>query len=121
MTDGYFLAKKYGVIHFTNTWEISKEFRPIEINQEDKITVNFGIELGLAFQLQDDYLDCFGNPKTFGKKVGGDIITNKKTFLYLKTLQRSNETDARILKQLFSIFLPGPLEMKKLLNLYQVK
>ena len=44
MTDGYFLAKKYGVIHFTNTWEISKEFRPIEINQEDKITLKFLID-----------------------------------------------------------------------------
>ena len=67
-------------------------------------TYEFGRNLGIAFQLQDDYLDCFGNPKTFGKKVGGDIITNKKTFLYLKTLQKSNESDARVLKQLFSSF-----------------
>jgi len=67
-------------------------------------TYEFGRNLGIAFQLQDDYLDCFGNPKTFGKKVGGDIVTNKKTFLYLKTLQKSNESDARVLKQLFSSF-----------------
>jgi len=44
----------------------------------------FGRNLGIAFQLQDDYLDAFGDPKTFGKQVGGDIIENKKTFLYLK-------------------------------------
>ena len=73
-------------------------------------TYEFGRNLGIAFQLQDDYLDCFGNQKTFGKKVGGDIITNKKTFLYLKTLQKSNESDARILKQLFSSFPEDPSE-----------
>ncbi|MCL4165974.1 UNVERIFIED_CONTAM: hypothetical protein GTU68_038733, partial [Idotea baltica] len=44
----------------------------------------FGRHLGIAFQLQDDYLDAFGDPKTFGKQVGGDIIENKKTYLYLK-------------------------------------
>ena len=44
LTDGYFLAKKYGVIHFTNTWEISKKLDPIEINQEDKIAVKFLID-----------------------------------------------------------------------------
>ena len=73
-------------------------------------TYEFGRNLGIAFQLQDDYLDCFGNPKTFGKKVGGDIITNKKTFLYLKTLQKTNESDARVLKQLFSSFPENPSE-----------
>ena len=50
----------------------------------------FGKNLGLAFQLQDDYLDAFGNPETFGKKVGGDILTNKKTFLYITALERAN-------------------------------
>ena len=43
---------------------------------------DFGVNLGIAFQLQDDLLDAFGDPKTFGKKVGGDIIENKKTILY---------------------------------------
>lgn len=46
----------------------------------------FGENLGMAFQLQDDLLDAFGNEKTFGKKIGGDIIANKKTFLLLKAL-----------------------------------
>lgn len=46
----------------------------------------FGENLGLAFQLQDDLLDAFGNEQTFGKKIGGDIVSNKKTFLLLKAL-----------------------------------
>ena len=47
---------------------------------------DFGLNLGIAFQLQDDYLDAFGDPLTFGKQVGGDIIENKKTYLYLKAV-----------------------------------
>jgi len=48
---------------------------------------DFGIELGLAFQLQDDYLDAFGDSSKFGKAIGGDIATNKKTFLYIKAFE----------------------------------
>jgi len=61
----------------------------------------FGRNLGIAFQLQDDYLDAFGDPKTFGKQVGGDIIENKKTYLYLKAVEFSNESDRLELSQLF--------------------
>jgi len=54
---------------------------------------DFGRYLGIAFQLQDDYLDAFGDPETFGKQVGGDILENKKTYLYLKTLELGSEQD----------------------------
>ncbi|MCK9423570.1 MAG: polyprenyl synthetase family protein [Bacteroidales bacterium] len=54
---------------------------------------DFGIELGLAFQLQDDYLDAFGDTSVFGKEIGGDIITNKKTFLFLKAFEVAHEDD----------------------------
>ena len=64
---------------------------------------NFGRNLGIAFQLQDDYLDAFGDPKTFGKQVGGDIIENKKTFLYLKALEFSEAEQQQELQDLFSI------------------
>ncbi|MEM8522478.1 polyprenyl synthetase family protein [Flavobacterium sp. PL12] len=64
---------------------------------------DFGLNLGLAFQLQDDYLDAFGDPETFGKQVGGDIIENKKTYLYLKAMAFSNEKDAAELSRLFLI------------------
>lgn len=53
----------------------------------------YGLNLGLAFQLQDDYLDAFGDPKTFGKQIGGDIIENKKTFLVLKTQNSLKNND----------------------------
>ena len=53
----------------------------------------FGINLGLAFQLQDDLLDTFGDQKTFGKKIGGDILANKKTFLLIKALENSSNSE----------------------------
>lgn len=65
-----------------------------EASDEDaNLIYDFGLNLGLAFQLQDDYLDTFGDPETFGKQVGGDIIENKKTYLYLKTLEVANDED----------------------------
>jgi geranylgeranyl diphosphate synthase type II len=70
----------------------------------------FGRNLGIAFQLQDDYLDAFGNPDTFGKQVGGDIIANKKTFLYLTALERSQASEAAELKHLYSISPKDPAE-----------
>ena len=63
----------------------------------------FGLNLGIAFQLQDDYLDAFGDEKTFGKQIGGDIIENKKTYLYLKALEFSNNEQAEQLLHLYSI------------------
>ncbi|MBT7850748.1 MAG: polyprenyl synthetase family protein [Formosa sp.] len=71
------------------------------VEDQDR-SYEFGKNLGIAFQLQDDYLDVFGDPDTFGKQVGGDIIENKKTFLYLKALEFSSESDQQKLKDLFS-------------------
>jgi len=62
-------------------------------NENEQLIYDFGLNLGLAFQLQDDYLDTFGDAETFGKQVGGDIIENKKTFLYLKCLESANQED----------------------------
>ena len=52
---------------------------------------DFGIRIGLAFQVQDDLLDVYGDPKTFGKKIGGDILCNKKTFLLVNALRLAND------------------------------
>ena len=68
----------------------------------------FGKNLGIAFQLQDDYLDAFGNPLTFGKQVGGDIIANKKTFLYLTALQKSTPSEVKTLSSLFGTMPKDP-------------
>jgi len=62
----------------------------------------FGLNLGLAFQIQDDLLDTFGDQKTFGKKIGGDIVQNKKTYLYLKALELADETTGERLKRIYN-------------------
>ena len=63
---------------------------------------NFGVNLGLAFQLQDDILDVYADKNKFGKQVGGDIISNKKTFLLLKAFEDANTNQLKTLNNLFS-------------------
>lgn len=55
-----------------------------------KLLRQFGINIGMGFQLKDDVLDAYGDPKKFGKQVGGDIIANKKTYLLIKALEKVN-------------------------------
>ena len=62
-----------------------------------------GVDLGLAFQLQDDWLDVWGDPKTFGKEIGGDIANNKKTFLLINALDRAEGENADELKRWLAI------------------
>jgi geranylgeranyl diphosphate synthase type II len=62
----------------------------------------FGKNLGIAFQIQDDYLDAFGNPEKFGKQVGGDIQANKKTFLLIHALQTADKQTREKLESLLS-------------------
>ena len=69
---------------------------------EDQVRCyDFGKNLGIAFQLQDDYLDAFGNPEIFGKQVGGDILENKKTYLFLKAIENGSPEVRTELTQLF--------------------
>jgi len=70
----------------------------------------FGLNLGIAFQLQDDYLDAFGNPESFGKQVGGDIIENKKTFLYVNVGESGTARQKKELLDLYSIQPKDPSE-----------
>lgn len=62
----------------------------------------FGINLGLAFQIQDDYFDTFGNTETFGKQVGNDIVTNKKTYLYISALSKADKDSYKRLFELYT-------------------
>ncbi|MCK5824127.1 MAG: polyprenyl synthetase family protein [Ichthyobacteriaceae bacterium] len=63
---------------------------------------DFGKYLGLAFQLQDDYLDLYGDTEKFGKRIGGDIVANKKTFLTLKAFQKADNNELVELNNLFA-------------------
>jgi geranylgeranyl diphosphate synthase type II len=62
----------------------------------------FGLNLGIAFQIQDDYLDAFGDPEKFGKDVGGDIKQNKKTFLLLHALEVADVAQKKEIEQLMA-------------------
>jgi geranylgeranyl diphosphate synthase type II len=63
---------------------------------------DFGYQIGIAFQLQDDILDTFGDPEVFGKKIGGDIVQNKKTFLILKAMEVAGEEQKERLEELMN-------------------
>ena len=73
---------------------------------------NFGINLGMSFQLQDDILDLYSDVKVFGKRHGGDIADNKKTYLYLKALELASERDRKRLQQLFTLRIDHDEEEK---------
>ena len=66
--------------------------------QDQDNLYKFGEQIGLAFQLQDDYLDVYGDPKIFGKKVGGDIICNKKTYMLINAYNRADAEQRRELQ-----------------------
>ena len=91
-----------------------------QANEKDTENIyNFGIDLGMAFQLQDDIFDCYGDVKVFGKMTGGDIADNKKTYLYLKALELASEEDKATLRKLFK--MPKGRDEKKIqtvLNIY---
>ena len=70
-------------------------------NEQENI-YEFGKNLGIAFQIQDDFLDTFGDEKKFGKVIGGDIIENKKTLLYVKSMEIFTEEDKTKLTKLYS-------------------
>lgn len=66
-------------------------------DEEIKNIYNFGLNLGMAFQLLDDWLDVYSDPKVFGKQTGGDIIVNKKTYLLISAINKANEEQKNIL------------------------
>ena len=85
----------------------------------------FGEQMGLAFQLQDDYLDVYGDPSVFGKAIGGDITSNKKTFMLINALNRANENQRQELLRWITPSaspLPTPPQEKieAVTNLYNI-
>ncbi len=71
-------------------------------DDDAKLLYDFGYNLGMAFQLQDDYLDSYGNTASFGKSIGGDILANKKTFMLLKAFELANHEQTDKLKRLIN-------------------
>lgn len=76
--------------------------------EDAQLLYDFGVNLGIAFQLQDDILDVYGDPDKFGKQVGGDIISNKKTYLLIKALELAKDHQAHelnnwLIMQLFDV------------------
>ena len=89
------------------------------IKDQDAI-YEFGKYLGIAFQLQDDYLDSFGDSKTFGTQIGGDIVENKKTYLYLKAMELSNnEVKSTLLNLYQEDRIKGDNEVNKVKQIFQ--
>ncbi len=78
----------------------------------------FGLMLGVAFQIEDDYLDTFGNAETFGKPIGGDINNNKKTFLMVKGLSAA-DANSSALKAALSM-PAGPTKVKTVTRIYEM-
>ncbi len=85
--------------------------------RNQNLLYEFGKKLGIAFQVQDDYLDAFGDPGKFGKQLGGDILSNKKTFLLLHALETAKGSQLKELQDLIQNNVPGKVE--KVLQIYR--
>lgn len=86
--------------------------------EESHDIYEFGKNMGIAFQLKDDLLDAFGTPGNFGKQVGGDIISNKKTYLYLKALEVADETQKTELISCFSNDIDTKRKIETVKNIF---
>ena len=85
---------------------------------EQQALYNYGIHLGLAFQIQDDLLDCFGDPETFGKAIGGDISCNKKTYLLLSARDNADEKQRAELERWLAQTEPSEAKIEAVKLLY---
>ena len=88
-------------------------------DKDSELLYDFGRNLGMAFQIQDDLLDIYGDIKVFGKIVGGDILSNKKTFMLVKALEIASIEQARQLHELFSLKDIDPeIKVEKVVSIY---
>jgi geranylgeranyl diphosphate synthase, type II len=85
--------------------------------RNQNLLYEFGRKLGIAFQVQDDYLDAFGDPQKFGKQVGGDILANKKTFLLIHAFETASDPQLKELKELLNSNPPDKVE--RVLNIFR--
>jgi geranylgeranyl diphosphate synthase type II len=87
--------------------------------EELEIIGSYSKYLGLAFQILDDLLDVIANEEEFGKKIGGDILEKKKTYVYLKSIELSGPKDADYLKNLYNNGAPGREKIKEVIKIYK--
>ena len=85
--------------------------------RNNNLLFDFGKKLGIAFQIQDDYLDAFGDPKKFGKQVGGDIMSNKKTFLLIHAMEIAKGSTKKEIDRLLQT--KGEEKVEKMLNIFR--
>lgn len=78
--------------------------------EDAQLLYDFGVKMGLAFQLQDDWLDVYGDPKVFGKNIGGDILCNKKTYMLITALEQANEEQREELERWLEVVDYVPAE-----------
>ena len=78
--------------------------------EDAALLYEFGVKMGLAFQLQDDWLDVYGDPKVFGKNIGGDILCNKKTYMLITALEQANDEQRASLETWLNAFDCNPAE-----------
>ncbi len=87
-----------------------------------KALYDYAFELGLAFQIKDDYLDTYGDPLTFGKKIGGDILTGKKSWLLVESIRRANNEERseliELAKESENLSMTPDEKIEKVTNLY---
>ncbi len=89
--------------------------------EQAELLYTFGEKTGLAFQLQDDLLDVYGDPKVFGKNIGGDIVANKKTFMLIKTMEMAAENDRQeLMKWMKETDFDKEEKIKAVTHLYNI-
>lgn len=86
--------------------------------KDAKLIYEFGEKIGIAFQIQDDFLDCYAKREDFGKRVGGDIISNKKTFLMLTALEKADKKQSGQIENLMTSSTPDEERVAGVLEVY---
>jgi geranylgeranyl diphosphate synthase type II len=93
-------------------------FESLATEKDAKLIYEFGEKVGIAFQIQDDFLDCYAKQEDFGKRVGGDIISNKKTFLMLTALEKADAQQASRIENLMTSDTTDEQKVSGVLEVY---
>lgn len=86
--------------------------------EDADLIYDFGQDIGIAFQIQDDYLDVFADEKDFGKQVGGDILNNKKTYLLLRAIKEASQEQKKEIENILSM-KGSPNKIKNMIAIYK--